>query len=66
MASTRHPLAVSRKHAPVVEFDRETGGVYVRFKRASVARTIDRSTSALTLTVDLDACGDVIGIEAFR
>lgn len=61
---SQHHLIVSSKQAPSVEFDPTIGAVYVRFKRAAIARTIDRSTDELTLTVDVDAKDDVIGIEA--
>ena len=56
-------LTVKSTRPPVVEFDGETGAVYVRFRRAKVARTLDRSTRALTLTVDVDTHGEVIGVE---
>jgi hypothetical protein len=62
--ATQHKLTVSSRQAPTVEFDPAIGAVYIRFKRATVARTYDRSTPALTLTVDVDARGDVLGIEA--
>ena len=48
----------------MVELDSEAGAVYVRFKRTRVARTIARPARTMHLAVDLDARGEVIGIEA--
>lgn len=60
----QHTLIVKGNQPPTVEFDPEAGAAYIRFKRAKVAETVDRSTRSFTLTVDLDARGEVIGIEA--
>jgi uncharacterized protein YuzE len=59
-----HSLVVKSTRPPVVELDAEAGAVYVRFRRSKIARTFDRSTRALTLTVDVDAQGEVVGVEA--
>lgn len=47
--------------APVVEIDEQSSCAYVRFQRkAKVARTVEHSPSC---NVDLDARGDVVGVE---
>ena len=48
---------------PVVEFDSEAMAVYVRYKSGKVARTVEREARSMHLAIDLDAKGDVIGIE---
>ena len=49
---------------PSVEVDTEAAAVYVRFKRAKVARTIARPAANMHLAVDIDKNGEVIGVEA--
>ena len=48
---------------PVVEFDPEAMAVYVRYKEGKVARTVERDARSMHLAIDLDAKGDVLGIE---
>ena len=62
---TRHTdiLVVRSKTAPRVEIDTEASAAYVRFKRAKVARTIRHATKWPIVTFDLDARGEVIGVE---
>lgn len=57
-------LLVKGNRAPTVEFEPEAMAAYIRFKRAKVARTVDRSPRRFTLAVDLDGRGEVIGVEA--
>ena|ERR1017187_6937160 len=64
MKNERQTFVVRTSQAPVVELDAEAGAVYVRFKRAHVARTVSRPARTMHLAVDLDARGEVIGIEA--
>lgn len=58
-----HRLQVKNTRPPVVEVDTEAQAVYVRFRRAKVARTIDRGGETVHIAIDLDAKGEVIGIE---
>lgn len=44
----------------VIDVDDSVNAAYITFSQESVARTIEVSGSLL---VDLDACGDVVGIE---
>lgn len=60
---SKHMLIVHSRTAPTVEIDAQAGAAYIRFKRAKVARTLDRSTRGLILTVDVDARDEVIGVE---
>ena len=64
MKTERQMFVVHTSQPPVVEVDPEAGAVYVRFKRARVARTVSRPARTMHLAVDLDAQGEVIGIEA--
>ena len=64
MKTEQQTFVVRGAQPPVVELDPEAGAVYVRFKRARVARTVARPARFMHLAVDLDAKGEVIGIEA--
>ena len=64
MKSERQTFVVHSSQPPVIEFDPDAGAVYVRFKRARVARTVARPSRTMHLAVDLDSQGEVIGIEA--
>ena len=59
-----HRLIVHNVSPPTIEVDSEALAVYIRFKKAKVAKTIDRQARRMVLTVDLDSKGEVIGIEA--
>ena len=50
-------------HPPVVELDSEAHAAYIRFNNRKVARTQPLHTDGCVITVDLDAHGEVIGIE---
>ena len=64
MKTERHTLMVTSTAPPTVEVDREAEAVYVRFRRASVAKTVTRPCESMNIAIDLDAKGEVIGIEA--
>lgn len=64
MKTEHQTLVVRTTYPPVVELDADAGAVYVRFKRARVARTVSRPARSMHLAVDLDARNEVIGIEA--
>ena len=49
---------------PSVEIDTQASAVYVRFKKAAVARTVPQESDLMHLAIDLDAKGEVVGIEA--
>ena len=55
---------VKSARPPVVEFDPEAMAAYVRYKSGKVARTIERPSTSMHLAIDLDAKGEVLGIEA--
>ena len=48
---------------PRVEVDQKSGAVYLRYRRSRIVKTIDRSTRSMTMTVDMDAKGEVVGVE---
>jgi len=56
-------FVVKSARPPVVEFDPEAMAVYVRYKSGKVARTIERPSRTMHLAIDLDAKGEVLGIE---
>jgi len=63
MSSERHSFFVRSTRPPTVEFDSQTPAVYVRFKKASVAKTVPLPCEAMHLAIDLDSRGEVIGLE---
>ena len=56
-------FVVKSARPPVVEFDPEAMAVYVRYKAGKVARTLERPSRTMHLAIDLDAKGEVLGIE---
>jgi uncharacterized protein YuzE len=64
MKTEHHILIVTGNAPPTIEVDREAAAVYVRFKKAPVARTVTRPCPSMNIAIDLDAKGAVIGIEA--
>src|SRR5438552_13376137 len=56
-------LVVRSKAPPTVEIDTEASAAYVRFKRTKVARTFRHGSKWPIVTIDLDARGDVVGVE---
>jgi uncharacterized protein YuzE len=62
---TRHDVfLIESSTPPTVEVDFDAAGVYVRFRRSKVARTIVRTAGRCIVTVDLDRAGNVVGVEA--
>lgn len=59
----QHRLIVTNPKAPVIEIDAECAGVYVRFSSKDVAKTLERTTDGMVVTLDLDKDGQVVGIE---
>lgn len=64
MKAESHHFIVHNVAAPIVEIDTEFDAVYVRFKRAKVVRTVAQPSKTMHVALDLDAKGEVIGIEA--
>src|SRR5689334_4093872 len=59
----KHLIVGKSGTPPTVEIDTEATSAYVRFRRAKIARTLRLSTKWPIVTMDLDAHGDVVGIE---
>ena len=64
MKTEQHRFIVKSTTPPVIEVDSQARAVYVRFKRAMVAKTIPQESEHMAVAVDLDSRGEVIGIEA--
>jgi uncharacterized protein YuzE len=64
MSTERHSFIVKSGAPPTVEFDTQSASVYVRFKKANVARTVAQPCESMHVAIDLDSKGEVIGIEA--
>jgi|SRR5277367_1761180 len=64
MKSEHYRFLVKSANPPTIEFDSRAGAVYVRFKKAAVAKTIGQGGEGMHVAVDLDSKGEVIGIEA--
>lgn len=56
-------FVVRTRRSATVEIDTEAAAAYVRFRRAKVARTVRHSSKWPIVTIDLDARGEVIGVE---
>ena len=54
---------VRSRRAPTVEIDTEASAAYVRFKQAKVARTLRHGSKWPIVTLDLDARGEIVGVE---
>lgn len=64
MNSLKHHLSVTSARPPVVEWDAECRGIYVRFSSRAVAKTLERSSAqGMIVTIDLDRSGEVVGVE---
>lgn len=59
-----HFFEVKSKTPPTLEFDPSIMGIYVRFRKEKVAKTIPSLESTGIVNLDLNAKGEVIGIEA--
>lgn len=64
MKTERHGFQVQSTTPPTVEIDTASNSVYVRFKKAAVARTVSNHAQMMHIAVDLDSKGEVVGIEA--
>ncbi len=64
MSTERHRFIVKGRPPTTIEVDSRAAAVYVRFKKAAVARTVPQTCSHMHVAVDLDAKGEVVGIEA--
>ena len=56
-------IQVVSKKAPIITIDPFTRAVYVRFSSNKVAETIDDSDGGAIVNIDIDAKGDVVGVE---
>ena len=56
-------IIVKCKTPPTVEIDTEASAAYVRFRRAKVAKTLRHSARWPIVTIDVDARGQVVGVE---
>lgn len=56
-------IQVRSQKVPVITFDSETKAVYIKFSDNKVAKTIDDSEGNVIVTIDVDAKGNVIGVE---
>src|SRR5580658_10105093 len=59
----KYVFQVASSKPPVIEIDAPNMAFYVRFKKAKVERTIPRHCPDAVLNIDLDASGEVVGIE---
>jgi uncharacterized protein YuzE len=64
MSDEHYTFLVKTATPPTIEVDTEATAVYVRFKKASVAKTVPQACESMHLAVDLDSHGEVVGIEA--
>ncbi len=64
MKTERHQFIVKDASPPTIEVDTEASAVYIRFKRTAVAKTVPQESEGMHIAVDLDAKGEVVGIEA--
>jgi uncharacterized protein YuzE len=62
MAEFTH-IEVESDSLPVVELDTEAQAAYVRFREGKVARTKRVETETVVVTLDLDADGNILGLE---
>ena len=62
---TRHTevLVIRSRTAPTVEIDTEASAAYVRFRRGKVVQTRRHVSTWPIVTIDLDARGEVVGVE---
>ena len=56
-------IQVVSKKAPIITIDPFTRAIYVRFSSNKVAKTIDDSDGGAIVNIDIDAKGDVVGVE---
>src|SRR5476649_2517874 len=65
MSSLRqqHAILVNSARPPIIEIDPQCQAIYVRFSGKTVAKTLERSSDGMIVTLDLDRDGEVVGIE---
>jgi len=56
-------IKVAAKNPPVVELDSNAHAAYVRFSNKRVSETKVVTEDKYTVTIDMDADGEVIGVE---
>ena len=56
-------INVNTKNPPIVELDSSAHAAYVRFSNKKVAETKVVTEDKYTVTIDMDADGEVIGVE---
>ena len=56
-------IQVVSKKAPIITIDPFTRAVYVRFSAKKVAKTINDCDGGVIVNFDVDARGDVVGVE---
>ena len=59
----RNIINVAAKNPPVVELDSTIRGAYVRFSNKRVSETKVVTEDKYTVTIDMDADGEVVGVE---
>ncbi len=59
----QHRLFVKSPRPPIIEIDTEFRAVYVRFRDRKVAKTFERCSDDMIVTIDVDKSGEVVGIE---
>ena len=64
MKTEQHRFIAKTASPPIIEVDSQSKAVYVRFKRAAIAKTIPQESERMQVAIDLDSRGEVIGIEA--
>jgi len=63
--SSEHNISVPFDSKKItIHIDGSCGAVYVQFSENEVEKTLDCSRGAETVTVDLDASGKAVGVEA--
>ena len=63
MKNETHVLLVKSRQVPMVEIDAEASALYIRFQKGRVAKTVRHPSKWPLVTVDLNAAGDVLGVE---
>lgn len=65
MNNSQHNISVASNSRNIaIHIDTSCGGVYVQFSDGKVVKTIDCSRNDEIVTVDLDAKGEAVGVEA--
>jgi uncharacterized protein YuzE len=64
LKTEQHSFVIHGSGPPTIEVDSQAAAVYVRFKKTNVARTVPKVCTHMHIAIDLDAKGEVVGIEA--